>query len=321
LETADMNHSQGFRRSRYMRFPSARSLAVFALSLSLSASTIAQETDEAKKSKVDATSEPLYSGLQPGEKVRAFEVLGFIDGSSKELEIVNKKNKTTVLCFIHRLSTDDRILYGLGLVDFYAKRHKDLTSHIVLLSDERAKIEKMLTNWSKTPLFSNSLLSLSADGSEGPGYYGLNRSVAMTVMVINGDKVVKNLVFNAPNNRDLESIMKAIATAVDAPEPALATIQQELLAERKREMEKRIKASPVFKLAPNEELGRIMFGIVNARGNRMMNAKRRGQQLTDWAGGSEERLTTLKKYCKAVLTGDFSLNQYSRDALKKLAED
>ena len=304
-----------------MRPVLARSFAALVLSLALSCGTIAQQTDEKKTNNQEAASEPLYSGLQPGEKARGFEVLGFIDGNRKELEIVNKKDKTTLLCFIHRLSTDDRILYGLGLVDFYTKRHKELISHIVLLSDERAKIEKMLTNWSKTSLFSNSLLSLSSDGSEGPGYYGLNRSVAMTVMVIKGDKVVKNLVFNAPNNRDLESVMRAIANAVDAPEPTLARIQKELMAERKREMEKRIKASPVYKFAPDEELGRIIYGVVNARGNRMMHAKRRSQQLTDWSGDSEERAAELKKYCKAVLSGDFPLNQYSLNALKKIAED
>ena len=307
--------------SKPMRPLFVRCFIALALANAFSCNTHAQQVGEKTTGNKKAASEPLYSGLQAGEKVRSFKVLGFIDGNSKELEIVNKKDSTTLLCFIHRLSTDDRILYGLGLVDFYAKRHKDLKSHFVLLSDEREKIEKMLTNWSKTSLFSNTLLSLSTDGSEGPGYYGLNRSVAMTVMVINRDKVVKNLVFNAPNNRDLESIMQAVAAAVNAPEPALAKIQQELMAERKREMEKRIKASSVYKLAPNDELGRIMFGIVNARGNRMMNAKRRSQQLTDWAGDSEERISTLKNYCEAVLSGDYPLNQYSRNALKKIAEE
>ena len=84
-------------------------------------------------------------------------------------------------------------------------------------------------------------------------------------------------------------------------------------------MDKRIKASAVFKIAPNEELGRIMFGMVNGRGNQTLISKRRSKQLLDWAGEDGDRKATLKKYCKAVLAGDFKLNQYSKAALQKLA--
>lgn len=79
-----------------------------------------------------------------------------------------------------------------------------------------------------------------------------------------------------------------------------------------------IKSSPVFKLAPNEPLGRIMFGMVNARGNRSQNAKRRTQQLLDWAGDNMERQSELKKYCKALLAGEFKLDQYAQASVQKL---
>ncbi|MFK7737306.1 MAG: hypothetical protein AB8B50_14830, partial [Pirellulaceae bacterium] len=230
-----------------------------------------------------ADSERVYSGLQPGEKSKPFEVLHIKDDELRKSEIVEaSEDGVTLVCFIHRLSTDDRILYGLGLVDFYAARHKDLSSHFVLLSDERNKIEKMLRAWNKGGLFKHSTVSLSVDGAEGPGYYGLNREVAMTVLVIKGNKVVENLVFNAPNYRDLESIMGVVATANGKPKPKLEDVQKELRAERQRQLEQRIKASPSFKLAPNEELGKIMYGLVNSRGNRAKNAQRRRQMLTDW---------------------------------------
>ena len=74
-----MIDSPSFQTLRPMRPLLARSFAALALSLALSCGTIAQETDEKKTSKQEAASEPLYSGLQPGEKARPFEVLGFID--------------------------------------------------------------------------------------------------------------------------------------------------------------------------------------------------------------------------------------------------
>ena len=278
------------------------------------------QADGEKSDTTEPVQERVFSGPQPGEEVKPFKVLHVKADDTKELEIVkDTDDRVTLICFVHRLSNDDRILFGLGLVDFYASRHKALTSHFVLLSDERAKMTTMLRGWARGPVFKNAMVSLSADGREGPGYYGLNRNVAMTVVVAKGDKVVGNLVFQAPNANDLQKIMAAVAKALGEPEPALAKVQQELRAERQRQAEKRIKASPVFKLAPNEQLGRIMFGLVNSRGNRSLNAKRRSQQLQEWAGDSIERNSDLKKYCKAVLAGDFQLDRYAREAVKKFA--
>lgn len=277
--------------------------------------------DEKPKAK-DAGQKRVFSGPQPSEMIKPFRVLKVTADETKELEIANETDeRTTLICFVHRLSNDDRLLFGLGLVDFYASRQKKLTSHFVLLSDDREKMTMMLRGWARGSVFTKSLVSVSVDGVEGPGYYGLNRNVAMTVLVVKGNKVVSNFVFQAPNNRDFETIMAAVAKALGEPEPTLANVQQELRAERQRQADNRIKASPVFKLAPNEQLGRIMFGMVNARGNQSQNAQRRSQQFLDWAGDSKERKSALKKYCKAVLAGDFRLNQYSLAAIQKLAGD
>ena len=285
----------------------------------LATPTVAQADDEKPKA-TDSVQERIFSGPQPGEEITPFTVLRVKADQPKELEIVQETDEpTTLIYFVHRLSGDDRILFGLGLVDFYASRQKELTSHFVLLSDDRAKMLSMLRGWARGSLFTKSLVSVSVDGAEGPGDYGLNRNVAMTVLVAKGNKVVNNLVFEDPNRRDLQTIMAAVAKALGKAEPTLAKVQQELRAERQRRLEKRITSSRVFKLAPNDKLGRSMFGMVNARGNRSQNAKRRSQQLLDWAGDSRERQSALKKYCKAVLTGDFNLNQYSLTAIQNLA--
>ena len=269
-----------------------------------------------------AVEEKLFSGPQVGESVQPFKVRYFKDDEPKEIEIVGKDTeKTNLVCFIHRLSTDDRILYGLGLVDFYVRRHDNLESHFVLLSDERNKIETMLRGWARNSVFTQSLVSLSVDGLEGPGFYGLNRNTAMTVLVIQEGKVVSNLVFNAPNNFDLEKIMVAVADALDVPTPKLKDIQQELREHRQRELDKRIKASPVFKLAPNEELGRHMYWLVNARGNMQRNSNRRKQMLLEWVGDDNSRGKELRDFCKSIITNnEIKLNQYSRGVVEEFAE-
>ncbi len=284
-----------------------------------SASGIAQDVNSDDG---DVRQERIYSGPQPGEEIKPFRVVHIKDNETLELEIEPDDDEgVTLICFVHRLSNDDRILFGLGLVDFYTLRHKDLTSHYVLLSDDREKILKMLQGWSRGSIFNKSLLSVSVDGVEGPGAYGLNRHVAMTVIVAKGNKVVENLVFKAPNNYDLEKIMAAVARSLGKAEPDLATVQRELRAERQQQAEKRMKSSPVFKLAPDETLGRIMFAMVNARGNRSRIAQRQSQQLAEWVGDSAERGSMLKEYCNALLAGDFQLDRYSQAALEKLVAD
>ena len=316
-----MRHPQCFESRRSVRSWFTLLVAVLACTGTLTNRAAHCFADESPKA-ADATQERVFSGLQTGEETRPFKVLRVINDEPQELEVVKDTDAgVTLICFVHRMSNDDRVLFGLGLVDFYASQHQDLTSHFVLLSDDRNKMTKMIRAWQQGSFFTKSLVSLSADGAEGPGYYGLNRHVDMTVMVVKGNKVVDNLVFNAPNNRDLESIMVAVAIALEKPKPTLAEVQKELRAERQRQQDKRIKASPVFKLAPNEQLGRIMFGMVNARGNRSKNAARRSQQFLDWAGDSQEQRLELKKYCRAVLEGNFQLDQYARAAIQKLAED
>lgn len=263
--------------------------------------------------------ERIFSGPQPGEKIAAFKVLQIKDGNAEEVEVARDADGTTLVCFVHKLSTDDRILYGLPLVDFYNSRQTGLDSHFVLLSDDRPKMLKMMRAWSRSSLFKASEVSLSVDGLEGPGFYGLNRNIAMTVVVAKQGKVVTNMALAAPSGHDLEAIMVAVADALEKPKPELAKVQQDLRAERQKELDKQMKDSPLFRIAPNEELGRIMFGLVNGRGNQSLIANRRRKQLLEWGGEDSERQSEMKKYCKAVLDGDFNLNRYSKAALQELA--
>ena len=164
----------------------------------LAASAVPQADDEKPKA-TDEVQKRVFSGPEPGETIKPFKVLSVKADQPKEFEIVKETDeRTTLICFVHKLGNDDRVLFGLGLVDFYASRHKDLTSHFVLLSDDREKVIMMLRGWARGPLFTKSLVSVSIDGAEGPGYYGLNRNVAMTVLVAKGNKSCPQLGFPSP---------------------------------------------------------------------------------------------------------------------------
>ena len=61
--------------------------------------------------------------------------------------------------------------------------------------------------------------------------------------------------------------------------------------------------------------------MVNGRGNQTLIAKRRSKQFRDWVGDDKQRESELKKYCQAVLAGEFKLNRYTKSALEELAGD
>ena len=81
------------------------------------------------------------------------------------------------------------------------------------------------------------------------------------------------------------------------------------------------RSNPIYKLAPNPELGRLMLSMLYNEGNRAARTKQVASHMRQWAGDSQERRAALAKYCKAVVSGDFELNEYARKELKQLAAD
>ena len=78
----------------------------------LATSAVAQADDEKRKA-TDEVQKRVFSGPQPGEKVMPFKVLRVKADQAKELEIVKKTDeRTTLICFVHRLSNE---LEGKGI--------------------------------------------------------------------------------------------------------------------------------------------------------------------------------------------------------------
>jgi hypothetical protein len=163
-------------------------------------------------------------------------------------------------------------------------------------------------------------MSISLGGPEGPGAYGLNRNVNMTVLVAKDNKVVTSLALLDANYRDSEPILASVAKLLGKPEPSFAEISEGLQAERRQRREQAMLQNRIVKLAPNRAVGVIMYRMVHTEANRAENAKRRSEELLKWAGNNKERQAAMKKYCKAVLQGEFEMNDYSREAIKKLAK-
>jgi hypothetical protein len=170
--------------------------------------------------------EQLFSGPQVGEKLSPFKVLGtFDEEAGKQMDFVGQAgSKPIVLIFVHdvnRLSISMvRILSGYTL-----SRSKDgLATGVVWLDDDATAAENQLKKiqHALTPKVPTGVF---VDGREGPGAYGLNRNVMLTILVGKEGKVTSNYALVQPSLQvDLPKILKSVVEVVGGEVPKLADL-------------------------------------------------------------------------------------------------
>lgn len=166
--------------------------------------------------------EPIFSGPQVGEELVPFHAQGvFGDAAGKRSELVHLKEKPVLLVFVHQLS---RPAIGLTrLLMHYANDHKEagLVSHLVFLSDDVTETESWMRR-ARRALPETVDPVIFPDGIEGPGAYGLNRKMSMTVLVGNEGKVTANFPLIQPSiQADGVKIGAAIAAVLGKKKPTL----------------------------------------------------------------------------------------------------
>lgn len=156
--------------------------------------------------------DPVFSGPQIGEKLSPFEakgVFGELDG--KKFDLINRAGKKSVaLIFVHART---RPAFGLTnlVMKFAATRTKaGLESGVIFLTEDPTATEAWMRQVERH--FPKGVAyGLSTDGPEGPGAYGLNRNVTLTVLVGKEGKATANFALVQPSiQADGPKILKAI---------------------------------------------------------------------------------------------------------------
>jgi len=156
--------------------------------------------------------DPVFSGPQAGEKLPPFEFKGvFGDLAGKKIDLIKRAEKKSVaLIFVHART---RPAFGLTnlVMRFAAARSKaGLEAGVVFLTDDATSTESWLRVVEKH-FPKGATYGLSLDGLEGPGAYGLNRNVTLTVLVGKEGKVTANFALVQPSiQADGPKILKAI---------------------------------------------------------------------------------------------------------------
>lgn len=204
--------------------------------------------------------ETLFSGPQPGEALEPFTVIGVFDNAAgKELNFFESGDrKPRVLIFIHEVN---RPTIGLvrSLCEYCQKRsQEELFTGIIFLDDDVSAAETQLQRM-RHALPKSTPIGIYPDGKEGPGSYGLNRRVALTIIIANQGKVTANYALVQPSLQvDLMKIVKSIHDVIGGDMPSLADLVGEANEMRGRNTEEnppnlRPLLAPLIRLGATEE--------------------------------------------------------------------
>lgn len=169
----------------------------------------------------------VFSGPQVGEALKPFKLKGVFDADAgKELDFVTAANGAPiVLIFIHDLN---RMSIGMTRVlsGYTVSRAKDgLKTGVVWLDDDATAAEESLKRI-RHALAKDAPVGISVDGREGPGSYGLNRKVMLTILVGKENKVTANYALIQPSlQADLPKILESIVAVAGGKVPKLEELE------------------------------------------------------------------------------------------------
>lgn len=174
-----------------------------------------------------ARAEDPISGPQVGEKLPPFKVRGVLDPhAGKDIDFIEMaKDKPIVLVFVHDVNRMSLSMTRV-LTSYTKSREKDgLTTGVVWLSEDATEAENTVKKV-KHALTEGVPVGVSPDGREGPGKYGLNRKVTLTILVGNKSKVTANFALVQPSlQADLPKILEAVVKEVGGKVPKLEEIE------------------------------------------------------------------------------------------------
>src|SRR5262249_44851402 len=167
--------------------------------------------------------EPVFSGPQAGEKLPPIKVRGIFDpNTGKELDFVAQAaGKPIVLVFIHDPNRPSLRLTQ-ALTYYTAGRVKEgLATGVIWLTDDATEAESILKS-KRISLTPEAPTGISLDGKEGPGSYGLNRTVTLTILIGKEGRVTANFALVQPSiQADLPKILGEIGRVMGGPAPTL----------------------------------------------------------------------------------------------------
>jgi hypothetical protein len=155
-------------------------------------------------------STPLFSGPQSGEKLPAMEVrLVYGEHAGQRVDLVEQAAGRPTLMVIVNGSNRPAARLTRVLMHFAEMYEEKVFAAVVYLdgdlSDAADRLRQAVSWWQVGPP-----VGISIDGAEGPGSYGLNRNVNVTVLVANDGRVIRNHALVQPSETDAAKILEDV---------------------------------------------------------------------------------------------------------------
>ena len=167
----------------------------------------------------------VFSGPQPGESMEAFDVqyaFGVTAGSTME-PLKEAGDKPTLLIFVHQFTRPSHALTRV-LIKFAEQHQKTLYTNMIFLTADVTAMQQRLTR-ARQALPTKTHVTIAPQGIEGPGAYGLNRKVTLTILFGDEQKVISNTALIEPSvQADALKIITHIAKALKVKVPTLAEL-------------------------------------------------------------------------------------------------
>ena len=207
-------------------------------------------------SHVFAADDPVFSGPQIGEKLPPFKAKGVLgDLADKELDLIKQAgDQPLLLIFVHTRTRPVLVLVNALTKFSVSQAEKGLHAGVVFLTDDPTTASQFIKRI-KTYFTEGVPLVISHDGPEGPGSYGLNRNVSLTILVANQGKVTANYALVQPSvQADGPKILKSLVDITGGGKvPSIAQLSG-----------RRIKQRPEMKKqARDPNLGPLVRAVIN----------------------------------------------------------
>ena len=141
----------------------------------------------------------IFSGPQAGEKLPKCKAIGLAgENKGKEFDpTAPGADGLQVIIFEDESGVAIRGLFGVSdaVGKINRKSKKDIHTAVVFLSDDEQKINQFARVFPRLLERGVDSISFSQDGRDGPGAYGLDRTVSQTVILAKKGKVVRNFAF------------------------------------------------------------------------------------------------------------------------------
>lgn len=154
----------------------------------------------------------IFSGPQVGEELAPFEFVGaFDDQAGKRFDpIAQTEGKPVVIVFVHQANRPSIAMTRMLMTYIGDRPEKNVEGFVVWLTADPTQAENDLKRM-RHALPPKTMIGIYPDGVEGPGTYGLNRQVTLTVLIGKENKVTANYALVQPSIQvDLPKIMQSI---------------------------------------------------------------------------------------------------------------